>query len=78
MSWEFSVIVQPYDDEINKIVHYSTSAVKPFLTSVRLQHESTASSAIAGVSKKVLSPVYRAEFYFTRHENGGHKHARRA
>ena len=47
----------PRNSEFNVIVHYDTSAMKRFLTSVSLQHEPKASDVITLVKKTFFARV---------------------
>ena len=52
----------------NVIVHYATSAMKRFLTSVSLQHEPKASDVITLVKKTFFARVSYKILYHTRSE----------
>ena len=68
---EFLEMLAPvlWSFELHLIVHYDTSAMKRFLTSVSFQHEPKASDVITLVNKTFCSHEYRTKFYITRCEN---------
>ena len=62
---------------MGEIVHYDTSAIKLFLTSVSLQHEPKASDVITLV-KKTFFAIVSYEILYHKVRKCGFPHAKRA